>query len=488
MSKRLANRIALFIFLAAPSAALAGTYITEVMYDPSGADDGHEWVEVWNDGTPFDLSTWKLFEGGSNHGITSYAGGSTLSTGGYAIIASDPQKFLADFPSFSGQLFDTAFSGGLNNSTGETVVLRSDSLSDMDTVTYLPAWGGGGNGQSLQKVGSAFVAGVPTPGVAASGGSSDTPITPEEESVEESSHDFSSKSSTASSTSTGGYPVEPQIRVFIGDDRVVTAGASIVFEARVTGLKGERIADPRVTWSFGNGDRAEGQSVLYAFPYPGKYAVIADASSAGWGATDRLTITALPANIAIVRVTPEFIEIENRSASELDLGLWQISAGGRTFRFPPNTLMFARESVSVASARTGLSFSTSSPVSLLYPDGTLAVSYQAPLIGSRSLKLPASAPQGTSKPVPTRARTSQPPAIQQTPEELPERRELLAAPAAATPDGTPEAQAETDPLGLLPWILALLAVIGAGVVAVLLRPKGRGTTGYTIIEDHSDGG
>ena len=74
-------------------------YISEIMYDPSGADIGREWVEVYNDtSSSIVLSSWKFLESGTNHGITIYQGGDSIPASGYAVIADNAVKFLADFP------------------------------------------------------------------------------------------------------------------------------------------------------------------------------------------------------------------------------------------------------------------------------------------------------------------------------------------------------------------------------------------------------
>ena len=55
--------IALFLL---PNFAFASISITEIMYDLDGSDTDREWVEIFNDGNPVDLTGWK-FNDGSNH-------------------------------------------------------------------------------------------------------------------------------------------------------------------------------------------------------------------------------------------------------------------------------------------------------------------------------------------------------------------------------------------------------------------------------------
>lgn len=458
MWNRLLRNLTLLIVLV-PVSAHAVVSITEIMYDPSGSDDGHEWVEVYNDGASFDLSEWKLFEGGSNHGITAYAGGSMLATGSYAVLADNPQKFLADWSNFSGQIFDTVFSGGLNNSNGETLVVRNDSLVDIDTVTYGPTLGANGDGNSLQKVGSSFTPLLPTPGLAASG----SLVTSETSGLQNASTSETDTSTAVHSSVSSYYPVDPQMGVSGGVDRTVVAGASTVFEARAYGLKGQQISNVRFVWNFGNGDRAEGASVLYAFSYPGVYAVVLDASSELMSATARFKVVVVPAEVSITKVTEEIIEITNASKKELDLGLWQLSADGILFRFPPHTLIFPKESVSVSNKATGLTPSSPDAVSLLYPDGTLAASY-----GGRPLIVQRASAAVSSKPV-IRVAQNKESAVS----------ENLANVSASTLTGSLK-----EVPGLIPWLLGVFGVIVIGVGTLLLaRPRKGSTTGYRIIEE-----
>jgi hypothetical protein len=476
---------ALFLFFPAP--LFAAVSIQEIMYDPPGTDDGHEWIEVYNDGASFDLSKWKLFEGGSNHGIAAYAGGATLASGARAILADNPIKFIADWPNFSGQIFDTAFSGGLNNSNGETLILRNDSLADIDSVTYSPALGATGDGNSLQKEGSSWKSSLATPGsalgVSSSGNSTSNNNDSENANGSNAQNSSGSPSSSAPAepSPAASYPVEPQMTASAGLDRTVIAGATTIFQGHAAGLKGESLPQARFVWSFGNGDWKEGMSVLYSFPYPGKYAVVLDASSGEWSATDRIVVTAVPASISITKVTTDFIEIINRSKIELDLGMWQITADAKLFVFPANTIILPNESIEVSNVATGLLPSSPSAVRLLYPNGIPAAAYGMELIMARSsLPQPAASAAGYSPAVSYPSKGSEGHLSQG--EVLGAETENNAA--SSTSSAPPLSNARS--FGFIPWILGLLAIIGIGVAALLLTRQDAGKTagtGYTIIEE-----
>ena len=117
-----------------PTSAFAAVKIVDVMYDPPGADAGHEWIEVTNTGPDaVNLTTYRLFEGGVNHKLAAATGAASLAAGAKAIITTDPAQYAADNPGFSGSVFKSSFS--LSN-TAETISLKDAKLTTVDTYSY----------------------------------------------------------------------------------------------------------------------------------------------------------------------------------------------------------------------------------------------------------------------------------------------------------------------------------------------------------------
>lgn len=157
------SRISLIILAATPFGAAAHVMVSELMYDLPGADTGREWIEIYNAGSAaVDLTGWKLFEGDTNHTLVISRGNGMLPSGGYAIIADKPEKFLAENLRFSGTLFDSAFS--LNNSAGEMISLKDAKGVLFGEISYTPVWGAEGDGYSLQYFSDGWHASNPTPG------------------------------------------------------------------------------------------------------------------------------------------------------------------------------------------------------------------------------------------------------------------------------------------------------------------------------------
>lgn len=148
------------VFFLLPAFANADIVISEIMYDVPGSDSGREWIEIQNTGkSEVDITGWKLFESGAHHKITPEQSAS-IPSGGYAVIADNISAFREDWPSYTGVIFDSAFS--LKN-TGEALVLKNASSTLLFETTY-EARGAKGDGNSLNPVGSTWEARTPSPG------------------------------------------------------------------------------------------------------------------------------------------------------------------------------------------------------------------------------------------------------------------------------------------------------------------------------------
>ena len=138
----------IILFLPSLPSVFADIRINEIMYNPSGSDSGHEWLEIYNNGTgSINLEGWKFYESNVNHGLTLIQGNDTLSPDDYAVIADESSTFLADYPGFNGTLIDSSWSS-LSNS-GEYIAVKnnSDIIDEVNYTTELA----NGNGRSLER-------------------------------------------------------------------------------------------------------------------------------------------------------------------------------------------------------------------------------------------------------------------------------------------------------------------------------------------------
>jgi len=182
--------LALSLFYPNMISAQESIIINEVMYDLEGSDSDREWIELKNVGEQsVDLSNWKFEESGTQHKLTSYQGTLNLDPQQYAVIVDKVENFLADFPGFSGTIFDSSFS--LSNS-GETLNLRDSKDGEIvSELTYSSDLGASGDGNSLQRNENGnFIPAIPTPGKSNQSKAVPSPIPSPAASEQESNQDI----------------------------------------------------------------------------------------------------------------------------------------------------------------------------------------------------------------------------------------------------------------------------------------------------------
>ena len=467
--------------------AFAQVEITEVMYNLEGSDAKREWVEIYNaSGQSVDMSGWRLFESDTNHKLTPVQEGAILGAGEYAIIADNPDMFLAE-NAYAGVLFDSAFS--LKNG-GELLVLRDANLSDVDSVSYDPAIGGDGDGNSLQKSADGWIAGIPTPGrgvevVSESG---------EEENGENASSEDSGGGSESGATgesaqSSGqSFSADPKIFANAGPPEITAiVGADTVFSGEAIGIKGFPLVNERYSWVFGDGGVAEGSTVTHAYMHPGTYIVVLNVSSGGFAASDTVTVRVVPPRIAVSRVgygAGSFIEIRNDTEYKLNLSRWLLRSGESLFAIPEDTFILPNGTLAFPERYTNIRLASGDGAELLFPNGVVASSYREKKperAGSgEESRNPRPVLSGNSPPAKRTARTAAAAVLEAGAKVLSEEieRPVASAPRVAAAEGS---GGEYSAMG---WFMAVLAVcfiaIG-GIVAA--RRGGSDKTGFEIIED-----
>ena len=356
------------LFLLAPLLSFAQVEITEIVYDPKDTDAtaGGEWIEIQNTGSAVvDLTQWIFFEALTNHGITADAL-SNVPAGGYAVISRDLVAFKNYFPNFSGLLFKASFS--LND--GETLAMKESKDAPVtDSVSYTSEWGAKNDGNSLQKMNSAWIMAPPTPGATnVDGSGEDNSETPEE-----------TPTATVQENATNVYVPEPKPTIIVDagpSKRIALVGADAVFNGVAHGLQGEIISNARFIWSFGDGSIKEGKSVSHAYRYPGEYIVILEGSSGEYSASDKILVTVIPAQISIDSIGASndfFVSLKNGTKYEINLEGWVLRSGNTRFMIPANTFIVPSKNLQFAQNITGLPYSND--IVLLYPSGATASAY-----------------------------------------------------------------------------------------------------------------
>lgn len=133
----------------------ASVLFSELMANPTGKDDGREWIEFYVINET-NLTGWGLHESGTDHRLSLVQGNETVQPGLYFIVADDVDAFVNE-TGFNGTLFDSSFS--LSNS-GETLVLKNSTHTINLTYDQPP------EGKSLCYVNDTWAVCEPTPGEA----------------------------------------------------------------------------------------------------------------------------------------------------------------------------------------------------------------------------------------------------------------------------------------------------------------------------------
>lgn len=323
--------VALGVFL--PCGSFAQVQISEVMYDLPGSDT-NEWIEVENlSSGEVDISGWKLFESNANHSLKIINGTVALPTGGFAVIANDAQAFLTAYPAYSGILYDSAFA--LSNS-GEVLVLRDAGGKDIDTVSYPVSVGAAGDGASLQKIGTTWKTGIPTPGSPNAESSSPQQEQPTTDTV------TTDGKVTAAYTKVSPVPEEPDpvFLVSIRGELTGTVGSEVGFAAITKEKNLNENRSAIYTWSLGDGSLKYGQSVRYLYQHPGTYVVTLKAEKGSWEAKAKLTIRILDADVSYA-AGDGYLEIKNNASQDADLSSWKVISSGNEYQFPEGFVISA---------------------------------------------------------------------------------------------------------------------------------------------------
>ena len=119
--------------------------INEIMYAP--ANDEPEWIEIYNKSvSSVNLNNWKISD--ANRTIRIIQKDKFLGSSSYLIISRDSS--ILNFYSIPSEII-TANMPSLNNS-GDAVIIKDSSGTLIDSIYYLPSWGGSTGGKSLERI------------------------------------------------------------------------------------------------------------------------------------------------------------------------------------------------------------------------------------------------------------------------------------------------------------------------------------------------
>ena len=337
--------------------AFANLEITEVMYDPQGANTSHQWIEVYNSGpNSIDLSTWSVTDHDTSwHFRTISSDSSTsLSPNSWAIIAKTSN--LTDFKNknqnLSGQILKANIT--LGASSGE-IGLSSDKKNIISEVSYFSLMD---NGNSLQLINGEWVESTPTPG-------KENVLNIDEETTAGDTaniYDNSDITSTDEVTSNEKLTVL-KITTKIISPKIVIAGTPFSLSSLTTTNRSETYTVGNYVWNFGDGMVSKiytSGPFDYMYEYPGEYSVTLSYFDSIFNkiadSTNKFVIKVVPSEIfvsAVGNTDDPFIEIENKSKYEITLSNWIVTAGSHYFIIPVGTIILSGKKIKLSPKITG---------------------------------------------------------------------------------------------------------------------------------------
>lgn len=347
--------VAFFFLTSWPLVLNAQVIISEVMYDPSGKDEGHEWVEIYNKSsqsvritTGGSNNAWR-FSDGSQHALTLARGSEVLDPGAYAVIVDSALRFFSDQPGFSGTVFDSSVS--LNNLLDDLSILSSKNGQVLNQVFYSSSQGARGDGNSLQiQENNSWISSVPTPGFQ----NSNKAIT------QDSKINKSEASAHYSGISQSDRNASPTLGIGIGRDRIGAAGSPMEFRVE-TNLPTNQYST--FLWNFGDGTLAGGSILSHTYQYPGDYVVVLNSTFLGKGeAVSRINVKIIDPQLVVTFANQERIEIKNNSSYEISLFGRALVSDDKFFAFSKDTILGPLQSLSFGSSVTNLNPQSTSDV------------------------------------------------------------------------------------------------------------------------------
>ncbi len=346
-----------------PWIASAAVVINEVAWMGGSASASDEWLELYNDGADaVSLSGWKVV---AEDGAPLISLSGSIPAGGFYIME------RTDDDSAPGVSADKIYTGDLANA-GETLKLLDSDTVVVDTVIGGSNWEAiGGNNTTKdtpqRQLDATWLTGIPTPKAMNATTSTDIGTVA----------GTSTTSTVKKSVTTGGY--KQVVFAYAGEDLSTIAGGDVLFEGYAVTDKNVRISNARYQWSFGDGSKGKGEERLHTYHEPGTYIGVLTVHGDNQKHKDKVIVTVLPADVRVKAIsigTKGYIEIENRSSSDVDLSRWHLfvdyARGKKSrerFTIPEDTIIMASSSVRFSNRVTRLTPGPDDVVILQFPSG-----------------------------------------------------------------------------------------------------------------------
>ncbi|MFA5773376.1 MAG: lamin tail domain-containing protein [Candidatus Paceibacterota bacterium] len=347
--------ILLVVFFSWINLAHANVIINEFVSSPT---DGIEWIELLNTtGSPIVLNGWKLVDGNDKVTDDLILNG-TISANGF-IVFENSKSWL--------------------NNDGDTIILKDNSSNTIDSVIY------GTDG--IIKAPAKDKSGVLISGKW---------ITNQDPTKNLPNSDSSNNSLDENTSDTTDENIDPtplvknnpeilKITTKIISPKIITAGIPFLLSSLTTTNRGETYTVGNFVWNFGDGmvrKVGDSSSFEYIYEYPGEYALTLSYFDSTFSqiadATNRITIKVIPSEIFISSVgsaSDPYIEIENKSSSEIILSNWIVTAGTHYFIIPEETTLLPNKKIKLSPKITGFVGGDIASVVITDPNKEITATY-----------------------------------------------------------------------------------------------------------------
>lgn len=365
----------LLLFISAVSQVNA-LIISEIMANPFGSDNGHEWIELFNDSaSSIDLSGLTVsINGGADIGVSSVQSGTTLQPNSYAIIAisiASKQYFLQDYLASNGSTYSGILLTNLNKTIGNITngALTIDVKLPGSSIGQFNSSGTSEEKFTWSVINGSLVKSNPTPGA-------------ENQAVASSDSGSNATSTNTQQTIQAQSAPSPDIVLYMPFEKTVVAGADSNFTTYGMTRGGNNIEGLTFSWSYGDGGQGEGTTTLYRYVYPGRYLAKVEAGNGHVLGNASMKIRVVSPDIAITKVDTGkyglYVDIYNPNNYDLDLSQWKLSFDGKAFPFPKNTIILGGETTHFSGLAMGFASTTinqNSVVRILFPNLEEVTSY-----------------------------------------------------------------------------------------------------------------
>ncbi len=348
----------IILFLLMTKSVSATVFFSEIAWMGTTVSSTNEWIELFNDDDQSQsLDGWKIVSEDNNISINLSG---TISAKGYYLIERTDDDSV---PNASADLIAT-FGHGLSND-GETLYLKNDAGSTIESLNYATGWPAGdvSTKDTMQKSSGTWITASATPKTGSTSQSSTTTNT----STTATGGGLAAPSTTTSTVKK--EPVLPKEAVLISVPKSISVNLPIKLSAKVFGSWSEQITRGYFVWSMGDGKSFTVNyldKLSYHYERPGIYNVSLSYFVSQYQTEPTYigssTIT-VSKNVLSITKDSDVLFIKNTGEDDVDLSQNTIVDSSHTFVFPFGMKIIAKAEIPITQTVTGFSFVSPSLVS-----------------------------------------------------------------------------------------------------------------------------